>query len=86
MDDDEAAIKQSTIGVLFAGTPHRGTDRARWPLIATRLAKLLHKDHSREMLASLKRGSEVLKRLQDSFTDISEDFGLYTLLEELEYP
>jgi len=86
VDDDEAAIKQSTIGVLSAGTPHRGTDSARWPLISTRLAKLLHKDHSREMLASFKRGSEVLERLQDSFTDISEDFGLYTPLEELEYP
>lgn len=81
-----AAIKRSTTGVLFAGTPHRGADKAKWASIARNLAAFLQKDHSGKMIESLKRGDEVLERLQDRFKYILRHFALYTLLEELEYP
>ena len=81
-----AAIKRSTKGVLFAGTPHRGADKAKWASIATNIAKFVQKDQSGELLDSLKRGDEVLERLQKPFSYILRDFALYTLLEELEYP
>lgn len=81
-----ATIKKSTIGVLFAGTPHRGADKAKWASTAGNLARFLQNHHSDKMLDSLKRGNEVLERLQDRFKDIIRDFALYTLLEGLEYP
>lgn len=81
-----AAIKRSTKGVLFAGTPHRGADKAKWASIAGNLAKFLQKDHSGKLIESLKRGDEVLERLQDRFKYILRHFAIYTLLEELEYP
>ena len=81
-----AAIKRSTKGVLFAGTPHRGADKAKWGSVATNLAKLIQKDYSGVLLESLKRGDEVLERLQKPFSYILRDFALFTLLEELEYP
>ena len=81
-----ATIKRSTKGVLFAGTPHRGADKAKWASMAKNLAKFLQKDLSGKMIETLKRGDEVLDRLQDRFKYILRDFALYTLLEELEYP
>ncbi len=81
-----AAIKRSTKGVLFAGTPHRGADKTKWASIALNLAKFIQKDHSRVLIDSLERGDEVLERLQKPFSYILRDFALYTLLEELEYP
>ena len=81
-----AAIKNSTKGVLFAGTPHRGADKAKWAATAENLAWFIKKDYSEEMLNTLKRGSEVLERLQDSFKDILEHFSVYTFLEVVGYP
>lgn len=86
VDQRLAAIKSSTKGVLFAGTPHRGTDKAKWSVTATNLAWYIQKDHSNEVLNTLKRGSEVLERLQDSFKDILEHFAIYTLIEVIGYP
>ena len=39
-----AAIKTATIGVIFAGTPHRGAGKAQWASCATLMAKLVLKD------------------------------------------
>ena len=81
-----ATIKRSTKGVLFAGTPHRGADKAKWASIAGNLASFLQIDHSGQMIESLKRGDQVLERLQDRFKWILRSFALYTLYEESEYP
>ena len=85
-DEGVAAIKRSTKGILFAGTPHRGVDKAKWAMTATKLARFIQKDHSTQLLRSLERGSEVLERMQYSFKDILQSFAIYTLLEELGYP
>lgn len=85
-DKTIAAIKWSTMGVLFAGTPHRGADKAMWATTATNLAWFIQKDHSTQLLDTLKRGSEVLERLQYHFKDILQSFAIYTLLEEIGYP
>ena len=85
MDMTLATIKRSTIGVLFAGTPHRGSDLAKWGSTASKLCIFLYDKHSEKIIDSLKRGSQVLEILQDKFKDIMGDFSLYTLLEELEY-
>ena len=81
-----AATKASTKGVLFAGTPHRGADQAKWAATAANLAWFIHKNYSSEVLRTLKRGSEVLERSQDNFKDILEHFGVYTLIEDVGYP
>ena len=38
------------------------------------------------MVQTLKRGSEVLRRLQESFESILEHFAIYTLIEDIGYP
>ncbi|KAF6230785.1 hypothetical protein HO173_010901 [Letharia columbiana] len=105
VDKRLAAIKSSTKGVLFAGTPHRGADKAKWAATATtgvvfkkglfcrnKVPSLLPatcwNNHliCEGGLNTLKRGSEVLERLQDSFRDILEHFGVYTFVEDVGYP
>ncbi|KFZ25303.1 hypothetical protein V502_00216 [Pseudogymnoascus sp. VKM F-4520 (FW-2644)] len=77
-----AGILSSVCGVVFVGTPHRGSDQTSWASIATNLAKLLQKDHNDRIIAALTRGSEVLEGLQDSFAGILEKFTIYSVLEE----
>lgn len=81
--DRSAAIVRSTAGVIFAGTPHRGSDQVRWASMATNLAKVTYKDHSSRMSSALARGSEVLDYLQDGFKNIQNDFHVFTFVEEL---
>ncbi|KAL9124352.1 MAG: hypothetical protein Q9217_006313, partial [Psora testacea] len=81
-----AAIERSTIAVIFAGTPHRGADKAKWAGMATKLASLLQKDHSSYLSDALKRGSETLEVLQDWFKKIQDNFYVFTFVEELPCP
>ena len=84
--DHCAAIEWSTAGVIFAGTPHRGADKAKWASSATKLASVVHKDHSSKMSQALKRGSETLVQLQDGFKNIQNNFHVFTFVEELPCP
>ena len=86
VDQRAAALKLSNVGILFAGTPHRGSDKSQWIATATKLANLLQKDRSTVLLEALKPGNLILKFLQDGFKDILPDFAVYNLLEETPYP
>ncbi|KAF2107778.1 Alpha/Beta hydrolase protein [Lophiotrema nucula] len=59
-------ISECTRAVAFLGTPHHGSDLAKW---AETLAKTIgvFKRVNTKLLAVLKRDSEVLARVQDSF-------------------
>ena len=71
---------------MFAGTPHQGSDKAKWAATATQLAWFIQKDQSTKLLDALERGSDVLETLQDNFKNILEGFAVYTLIEEIPYP
>ena len=81
-----AAIKNSTIGILFAGTPHRGSTKVKWLATATKMASFLQKDQSPALNQALERGSQVLELLQECFRTIVEDVAVYSLIEETPYP
>ncbi|GAB1314018.1 Tetratricopeptide-like helical (Fragment) [Madurella fahalii] len=59
-------IVRSTRGIIFLGTPHHGAGLARW---AERFARFLGhiKQTNARIVEVLKRDSEVLARIQDSF-------------------
>lgn len=81
-----AALKRSTKGNVFAGTPHRGADKAKLASIDRNLAILHTERPIKRIRDSLKQGDGGLKRLQKPFGYILRKFAPYTLLEELEYP
>ena len=72
--------------MIFAGTPHRGSDKAKWASIATNLAAVVHKDHSSKMSRALERGSSTLEELQDWFRKIQNHFHVFTFVEDVPCP
>ncbi|KAI9749070.1 MAG: hypothetical protein M1835_001645 [Candelina submexicana] len=81
-----ASIARNTSGIVFMGTPHRGSDQTNWASIATNLAKLLTKDSNDRIVSALSRGSDILEGLQDSFAGIIDRFDIYSVFEEREFP
>ena len=74
-----ASIVTSTSGIVFLGTPHRGGNHAAWAKIVTNLASLVLND------CNTRRGSEVLERLQDSFSGIGSRFSICSFFEDQAY-
>jgi hypothetical protein len=55
-----------TRGIAFLGTPHHGSGLARWAELLSRSIGII-KQTNTEIIEVLKRGSEVLGRIQDGF-------------------
>jgi hypothetical protein len=81
-----ASIKSKTVGIVFAGTPHRGAEKARWPAIASNFATVILKDHNSKLVDALSRGSETLERLQNDFSRIAMSLRIKTFFEDYRYP
>lgn len=60
------SIFQSTSAILFLGTPHHGAGLARWAELFCKSLGLVKRTNP-GILKVLKRDSEVLARIQDSF-------------------
>jgi len=58
-----------TRGIAFLGTPHHGAGLARWAELLSRTIGTV-KQANAEIVEVLKRDSEVLARIQDSFHTI----------------
>ena len=59
-------IVDSTVGVIFLGTPHRGSTIADWAGLGADFAHAV-KDVNQAIVKLLKRESEILLQLRDSF-------------------
>lgn len=59
-------ILRSTRGIIFLGTPHHGAGLARWAELLSRSIGLVKQTNS-NIVGVLRRDSEVLARIQDSF-------------------
>ncbi|RYO85586.1 hypothetical protein DL764_009146 [Monosporascus ibericus] len=59
-------ILRSTRGIIFLGTPHHGAGLARWAELLSRSIGLVKQTNSK-IVDVLRRDSEVLARIQDSF-------------------
>lgn len=80
-----ASIKPLTYGIVFLGTPHRGSNKAKWATIATNLMGAVFKDHNSKIIDGLVRGSETLNRTQQSFSRFLATLPVWSFLEDLEY-
>jgi hypothetical protein len=59
-------ILRSTRGIAFLGTPHHGAGLAQWAELLSRSIGVI-KQTNTEIVTVLRRESEVLARIQDSF-------------------
>lgn len=86
---DVYSIFESTCGIVFLGTPHRGSDKAVLADTITSILRLVIRSNNQAILEPLKRDSQVLARISESFNvGLVEktDIIIYTFHESLETP
>ena len=79
------AIKVSTFGILYFGTPHSGANGAQLELWLVRLfSTVMHVNT--KMVKSLRRDSEELEQLGQEYLPISHDFESFFFYETYPTP
>lgn len=81
------SIFASTYGVIFFGTPHRGSEMASLGKIAANIAGLGLAESEQYLLKSLEQGSTELQRIGDAFSRMlpqqAKGLKVYTFQEGL---
>lgn len=76
------AIYKYTNGVVFLGTPHRGSDKVGLGQIVANIAAFALRQPNEKLLKNLDKESDVLERQRRSFASISEKLPVVCLWEE----
>jgi hypothetical protein len=82
-DRDLALIFLHTRGVIFLGTPHRGTEKEALGDFVARAANLGLRKANTQLLRSLRTDSHILEKQRDDFVTISNKFLVRCVKEEL---
>ena len=76
-------IFSDTHGVIFFGTPHRGSSKATLGELAATIAKISFRQPNSQLLQTLQPGSGILEDQRDQFTTISDNLNIVCIKEEL---
>lgn len=86
-NDDLRSIRVSTYGVVFMGTPHMGSDLAKWGSLIESVARAVTfrtlVDSNPALVGALGKNSEILQNVTEEFVPISGDLELFFFWEEL---
>jgi hypothetical protein len=87
-DEHLRQIERDTMGVAFLGTPHRGSDVAPFAKAIANIVEASGKRINSDILEALKRDSQVLAAVENSFANwVRKNHGRFQLecfYEELE--
>ena len=76
----------STYGILFLGTPHNGSNKAKLAGIGQRMLDALAPskvwDTDGQLLNALQEGSETLQNITDQFAPLMKIFRIYFFWEQ----
>lgn len=75
-------IYNCTAGVIFLGTPHRGSGKTGFAEIVANVARVALRQPNDKLVRNLEEDSDVLERQRKSFASISETLSLVCLFEE----
>lgn len=78
------AIKKSTYGILFLGTPHKGSESVSLGRIVAQIAKISFQDPKTQLLKSLKENSKELQDLSVEFSKLHSLFRIVSFYEQKE--
>ncbi|MCJ1478869.1 hypothetical protein MMC13_007553 [Lambiella insularis] len=79
------SIYEFTKGIVFLGTPHRGSGNTEYTGLVVSAARALLRDPNHQLLQTLSQNSHILERERRSFASISgsSKFSIACLYEEL---
>ncbi|KAL8709982.1 MAG: hypothetical protein Q9225_007374 [Loekoesia sp. 1 TL-2023] len=81
-DPERGAIYEQTAGVIFLGTPHRGSSHVPYAnLVANIVGTVKHVN--KKIIKDLEQGSATLESLCESFSSVSQRFHVMCFYEEL---
>ncbi|PMD49359.1 uncharacterized protein K444DRAFT_549306 [Hyaloscypha bicolor E] len=82
-------IRKSVAGILFLGTPHRGSSETQFPMILTSIANLALRGTSRftgamrsDLIEGLKKDSKSLKEISTSFRNQTRNMKIASFIEQ----
>ena len=82
-DDYLGAIYKDTKGVIFMGTPHRGSDKFSLGDVVAKAANVAWRQPNQALLNTLAQDSDVLEHQNKSFDTKSSSMTLVCLYEEI---
>jgi hypothetical protein len=75
------SIKDATVGLIFMGTPHRGSDKATYGKVLASVAQFISERPPQRLLNALQTNSDVLLQLTTDFCFQLPDFDVYSFFE-----
>jgi hypothetical protein len=76
-------IYAHTRGVIFLGTPHRGSNKASLGEVIAQVAKYSFRQPNEQLIRTLQHDSHILENQRDQFTTISKDIPIVCIREEI---
>jgi hypothetical protein len=67
IESQYTSICEHTAGIVFFGTPHRGSDKAAYGKILTNVASTVMRKPSSKLVSALESNSDTLARLTSEF-------------------
>ena len=78
---DQGYIYKHTKGLLFLGTPHRGSEQTKYADIIAKVATAALRQPNKKLVEILRQDSDVLEGQRSSFSAISRDLPIACIYE-----
>lgn len=75
-------IKDATLGLIFIGTPHRGSDKATYGKVLANVAQFVSHRPPARLLSALQTNSDILSRLTTDFRFQLPDHEVCSFFEQ----
>ena len=76
----------ATMGVIFLGTPHRGSDKQTLGSKVATIAECAFKTPNRQLLETLASNSHILEKQRDDFVTVSNNLDIVCFYEAKPMP
>lgn len=83
------SIRISVAGILFLGTPHRGSSETQFPIVLTSIANVALSGTSRfvgamrsDLIKALQKDSKILKEISTSFRNQTQCMKIASFIEQ----